>query len=121
MHRRGAARCPSHSRSTRSNGSEDFAVSSNLTPRLQEEIRKEAQTMSLLNHPNLVSCYRSFVNGPVRSLAASERAALGLTRLAAVPEPLGHHAVLLGRLRAQYHEVRLPASARAAVLRRQLA
>ena len=33
----------------------------------QEEIRKEAQTMSLLNHPNLVSCYCSFVNGPVRS------------------------------------------------------
>lgn len=37
-----------------------------LTRRLQEEIRKEAQTMSLLNHPNLVSCYCSFVSGAVR-------------------------------------------------------
>ena len=73
--------------------------------------------MSLLNHPNLVSCYRSFVNGPVRSLAASERAALGLTRLVAGPEPLGHHAILLGRIRAQHHEVWLSAGASAAVLR----
>jgi hypothetical protein len=34
-------------------------------PNLQEEIRKEAHTMSMLNHPNLVSCYCSFVSGPV--------------------------------------------------------
>jgi serine/threonine protein kinase len=45
------------------------ALSRLLTPRaLQEEIRKEAHTMSLLNHPNLVSCYCSFVSGPVRTL-----------------------------------------------------
>jgi len=37
-----------------------------LSARQQEEIRKEAQTMSLLSHPNLVSCYCSFVSGPVR-------------------------------------------------------
>jgi serine/threonine-protein kinase OSR1/STK39 len=52
----------------------------------QEEIRKEAQTMSLLNHPNLVSCYCSFVNGPVsdpqprRAPAAPSRPALGAPR-----------------------------------------
>lgn len=31
--------------------------------------------MSLLNHPNLVSCYCSFVSGPVRPPAASPGAA----------------------------------------------
>jgi len=40
--------------------------SSCLFPTCQEEIRKEAHTMSLLNHPHLVSCYCSFVSGPVR-------------------------------------------------------
>jgi serine/threonine protein kinase len=62
------------------------ARTSRLGRRAQEEIRKEAQTMSLLNHPNLVSCYCSFVNGPVRSRAArpGSRARLTLFACAAL-------------------------------------
>ena len=76
LHHFGAARCPSHD--NQAHEAKPARISprcAKLTPAAQEEIRKEAQTMSLLNHPNLVSCYCSFVNGPVRSLATAERAA----------------------------------------------
>lgn len=70
--------------------------------------------MSLLNHPNLVSCYCSFVNGPVRS-AWPAHVPHPTDAPRRVPEPVGHHALFLGRLRAKHHEVRLSAGASAAL------
>ena len=72
----------------------------------QEEIRKEAQTMSLLNHPNLVSCYCSFVSGPVRDPSRRAHArSLAHSSCPARSEPVGGDALLRRRVRAEHHEV----------------
>jgi hypothetical protein len=75
--------------------------------------------MSLLNHPNLVSCYCSFVSGPVRAarrtgscvraLCCTAVAVRAHSLCSVCAEPVGHHALLLWRIRVEHHEVGPPA------------
>jgi len=61
--------------------------------------------MSLLNHPNLVSCYCSFVSSAVRRLCRCGGAHAAGGCLLAAPGPVGHHAILFWRLNPEHHEV----------------
>lgn len=76
----------------------------------QEEIRKEAMTMNILSHPNLVQSLASFVSGAVRNLRLHRVAAVTsvLTEApssAPPAEPVGGDALLGRRLRSEHYEV----------------